>query len=257
MTGQEIPIVDLSIQVDNLYQTSSQVILSNEIESIQVNHIIIPSGNEFIDHNDSEYRSIYLFVRGKGQALLDGVSYDLVPESILLPNDVKQVKINATDENLQYIKVTSKLTSEDLADLKGFPTEHTKKIYFREFADCQSYSEPIKSPNTISRTILPNKYIPRVAMGTVQTTGPDQVGEHAHPMLEQLFLGLSQNNCTVFANDAQVNFTEFSVLHIPLGSKHSVSVDKDKVMYYVWMDFFLDKKGEEWLNTHIVDKESR
>ena len=94
-------------------------------------------------------------------------------------------------------------------------------------------------------------------MGTVRTKGPDRVAPHDHPMLEQLFLGLSENNCTVYADDDHVDFPEHSILHIPLGSSHSVSVEKDEVMYYVWMDFFKDKKGEEWLNTHIVDTDQR
>ena len=102
-------------------------------------------------------------------------------------------------------------------------------------------------------TILPNKYIPRIAMGTVQTKGPDRVGFHEHPMLEQLFLGLTDNNTIVYADEAQIDFPEYSVLHIPLGSSHSVSVEENEVMYYVWMDFFRDKDGEEWLKTHNTD----
>jgi len=90
-------------------------------------------------------------------------------------------------------------------------------------------------------------------MGTVQTKGPDEVAAHKHPMLEQLFLGLSDNSCVVYADDASVEFPEHSLLHIPLGSSHSVSVKKDKILYYVWMDFFLDKQGEEWLQTHKVN----
>ncbi len=74
-------------------------------------------------------------------------------------------------------------------------------------------------------------------------------------MLEQLFLGLSKNNCTAYVDDAQTAFSQYEVLHIPLGANHSVSVEKDEVLYYVWMDFFLDKKGEEWLKTHIVNEE--
>lgn len=67
------------------------------------------------------------------------------------------------------------------------------------------------------------------------------------------FFGLAENSCIVYADDDQIDFPEYSVVHIPLGSSHSVSVDKDKILYYVWMDFFLDKKGEEWLKTHNVD----
>ena len=46
------------------------------------------------------------------------------------------------------------------------------------------------------------------------------------------------------------------MLHIPLGSSHSVTVEEDEIMYYVWMDFFLDKKGEEWLKTHKVNDDN-
>ena len=90
-------------------------------------------------------------------------------------------------------------------------------------------------------------------MGTVQTKGPDKVAAHEHPMLEQLFLGLSKNNCIVYADEDKVDFPQYSVVHVPLGSRHSISVEKDQIMYYVWMDFFLDKKGEDWLQTHKVD----
>ena len=87
-------------------------------------------------------------------------------------------------------------------------------------------------------------------MGTVQTIGPDAVGTHEHPMLDQLFLGLAGNDVIVHADDQQVEFKEFALLHIPIGSSHWVTVEEGKNMYYQWMDFFLTKKGEEWLKTH-------
>ena len=127
---------------------------------------------------------------------------------------------------------------------------HIENSYFKKFVDCEAYTEAIKSPNTVSRTVLPNKYIPRIAMGTVETIGPDKVDPHEHAMLEQLFLGLTDNQVVVFADEAQIEFPAYSVLHIPLGSSHSVKVKEGKKMYYLWMDFFLDKKGEEWLKTH-------
>ncbi|MEM7260203.1 MAG: cupin domain-containing protein, partial [Pseudomonadota bacterium] len=154
------------------------------------------------------------------------------------------------DSALHFLKISCRQTAQDLEELKKLPVENTQKVYHAKFSDCQPYTEAIKSPNTVSRTILSNQYIPRVAMGTVKTTGPDSVAPHSHPMLEQLFLGLSENNCIVYADDNDTRFSPYSVLHIPLGSRHSVAVEEHKVMYYVWMDFFLDKKGEEWLETH-------
>ena len=171
-----------------------------------------------------------------------------------MPNVVEKITIKAAQGNsLHYLKISCKLSVQDYKDLQELPAENTQNVYFAKFTDCQSYTEAIKSPNTVSRTILSNEYIPRVAMGTVQTKGPDKVAAHEHPMLEQLFLGLSKNNCIVYADEDKVDFPQYSVVHVPLGSRHSISVEKDQIMYYVWMDFFLDKKGEDWLQTHKVD----
>lgn len=257
MNPQSIPFVNLNIDLHEQHRPYSKLILGDEIAGIQIEHFILNAGNEIRDLFTKDFKTIYIFMKGNGNAIVKNKNYKLKPETILLPNNAKNLVINsASDDSLHYLKITSELTLQDQLDLKDFPIENTQNVYYAKFKDCQSYTEPIKSPNTISRTILSNKIIPRIAMGTVHTKGPDEVGAHKHPMLEQLFLGLSKNKCVVYADDAEVNFLEYSVLHIPLGSIHSVTVEKDELMYYVWMDFFLDKSGEEWLETHILDEES-
>ena len=257
MSNLAIPVEQLKTRITETNSLYSKSILENEIKNIQVEHLAIICEDKIIDYNVEGYKTIYLFVKGNGIISTSDSSYEIVPETIFLPNIEKRICIEKKGINdLHFIKINCELSIQDLLDLKKFPIENTQSVYYAKFTDCQSYTEPIKSPGTISRTILPNKYIPRIAMGTVQTIGPDKVGEHEHPMLEQLFLGLCNNQCMVYADEAKVDFPEYCLLHIPLGSNHSVSVEKEKVMYYVWMDFFLDKKGEEWLNTHIIDPDS-
>ena len=249
-----IPIEDLKIELTDNTQTATTTILKNEIKGIHVDHIAVTSKKAIEDTFNNDYKTIFLFVKGKGNVIAADSTYEIVPETILLPQAIKNMTINAAkNDTLHYLRITSLLTEQDRLDLADFPDENTKQVYYAKFTDCKSYTEPIKSPNTVSRTILPNKYIPRIAMGTVQTKGPDRVGFHEHPMLEQLFLGLTDNNTIVYADEAQIDFPEYSVLHIPLGSSHSVSVEENEVMYYVWMDFFRDKDGEEWLKTHNTD----
>jgi len=257
MKSQEIPLVSLDLKTEKYTQHFSKSILENEINDIHVELVATTNKNVVTDSTKEGYKTIYLFIKGTGEVIAADTCYEIVPETIFLPNAVEKITIKSTVTTLHYLKITSKLSAQDYLDLQELPTENTQKAYYAKFSDCQSYSEAIKSPNTVSRTILSNEYIPRIAMGTVQTKGPDKVAAHEHPMLEQLFLGLSKNNCIVYADDNKVEFPEHSILHIPLGSSHSVSVEKDEIMYYVWMDFFLDKKGEEWLETHKVDDKIR
>ena len=254
MQAQEIPLASLDTQLHENTDHYSSPILENEIKDVHVEHIAITDEHTIIDTADEGYKTIYLFIKGRGNISAGNTDYEIVPETIFLPNSVESTTISsASKEPLHYLKISCKLSAQDQRDLLDLPAVNTQNAYYAKFSDCQSYSEAIKSPNTVSRTILSNEYIPRIAMGTVQTKGPDKVAAHEHPMLEQLFLGLSENNCIVYADDNKKDFPEFSVLHIPLGSRHSVAVEKDKVMYYVWMDFFVDKKGEEWLKTHNID----
>lgn len=248
---QDIPIEFLSMELEQNQQEQKLNILKNEIDGVTSEHITITSNITKKANPIKGYKTIYLFIKGYGKLISGDSIYDIVPESIMLPNNVEGISFRPIEKDtLHYLKISVFQTELDIQDIKTFPKENTNTIYFKKFTDCKSYTEPIKSPQTTSRTILPNKYIPRVAMGTVKTIGPDAVGAHEHAMLEQLFFGLTDNQTIVYADDAQVDFPEYSLLHIPRGSSHSVSVNDGNEMYYVWMDFFVDKDGEEWLKTH-------
>lgn len=254
--SQDIPIELLTMELELNQQKQNKVILNNEIDGVTSEHVTITSTVTKKVEIDKNHKTIYLFIKGYGNLTSGGKTYNIVPETIMLPNTVEDISFKPVEnDTLHYLKISVFQTELDIEDIKTFPKENTDNIYFAKFTDCESYTEPIKSPQTTSRTILPNKYIPRVAMGTVKTIGPDQVGAHEHGMLEQLFLGLTGNQTIVYADDAQVDFPEYSLLHIPRGSSHSVSVNANNEMYYVWMDFFVDKDGEEWLKTHNTKEE--
>jgi len=197
------------------------------------------------------YVHIFLFIKGNGVLSADTLRFSLEPETIAIPSAFRSVRVEVGEnDTLHFLHFIKQLTPEDLEDLASFPVENKYDIYFTRFSDCEAYTEKIKSPNTVSRTVLPADIIPRVSLGTVETKGPDAVGAHEHAMLDQLFLGLTGNDVTVHADDLSSHFTEYSLLHIPIGSSHWVTVEENKKMYYMWMDFFLTREGQEWLKTH-------
>jgi len=74
-------------------------------------------------------------------------------------------------------------------------------------------------------------------------------------MLEQLFFGLADNDCILTADDAQMEFKENMLLHIPLGSTHGVEVHAPKKLHYIWIDFFKDKKDMDWIVQEHIHEE--
>ena len=129
-------------------------------------------------------------------------------------------------------------------------SEKARSVYFQRLDQARKYTEAIKSANTVSRTLVPGDVVPRFATGSVTVDGPDRVAPHAHPMLEQLFLGLPGSCQTVTADETVAVLHALDLLHIPLGSTHGVTVGDGDMMNYLWFDFFRDTEGMAWLQTH-------
>ncbi|MBC8376687.1 MAG: hypothetical protein H8E26_11640 [FCB group bacterium] len=226
-------------------------LMQNEIAETEVNHTILAGPLSHREKLARKHDHILIFIKGVGTLRSGSDAYSIEPESIALTNAQKRVLIEvAAGDTLHYIHIKKKLSKLDQKEMKTFPSKNREGIYFKRFVDCEAYTEKIKSPNTVSRTVLPKDHAPRVAMGTVDTKGPDAVGAHEHPMLDQLFLGLSGNDAMVFAGTDSIAFHEWEILHIPIGASHWVTVGENKRMYYQWMDFFLTTAGQEWLKTH-------
>ena len=247
----DIVVQDLNMQLVSGSSTFSEELLIGEIADTKVEHFAYVGPTKQTITISKEYGNMFVFIKGKGILNSDTLSFQIVPESIAIPFTFDNIDIEvAAGDTLHYISVTKKLTTEDYEDFSRYPQENKYDIFFTKFSDCEPYTEKIKSPKTTSRTVLPQDIIPRVVLGTVETAGPDEVGAHKHPMLDQLFLGLTGNDIVVYADGKSVELGEYSLLHIPIGSSHWVTVGEGKKLYYLWMDFFIDREGQEWLKTH-------
>jgi hypothetical protein len=162
------------------------------------------------------------------------------------------VTIRTSNASLQFLEFIIDLSQTDVTEME----ENAPKFpIFLSYSDCKTYKEKIKSEKTVSRTLLSEYTFPRLCIGSVETTGDDHVAAHRHPMLEQLFFGLQDNDCIVKADESEMEFKESVLLHIPLGSNHSVDVQKPKKLHYIWIDLFRERKGMDWITQeHIPDE---
>ena len=200
------------------------------------------------------FQRVLFVVQGAG-CVTAGVSSTSISESAeglpftYVPEIGSSVSIEAVGStSLLALEVQQQLAPQDNLEACACRLPHALP-----YSAAGTYKEAIKSPKTTSRTLVPAGVVPRFAAGSVQTCGPDDVAPHAHPMLEQLFLGLPSCDCTVTADAASAPLEALDLLHIPLGSMHGVRVDEGKGMHYLWLDFFRDKAAEAWLDNHVDD----
>ena len=246
----KIPVEALPIGSASPSGVSVQPLMVGEIPEVSVDLVTVSGGATHAEPARPDDAVVWLLVDGNGSMQAKDRQYAVSGETIARAPQGWDWKIAAPDGTaMQLVRVRRKLTAVDFDELKKFP-EFQQEPLVKAFKDCTPYGEAIKSAKTVSRTLLPENYVPRMAMGTVETTGPDAVAPHRHAMLEQLFLGLKGNDITVTADSEKAALGEFTILHIPLGSFHGAQVAEGKRLHYVWMDFFADKAGQEWLKTH-------
>jgi quercetin dioxygenase-like cupin family protein len=205
---------------------------------------------------------VFLVLSGAGEFVSSGKHHPVARETIARFPLGRKVWIKATAtattsapatppdaQGMSLLILRQTLTPADREDLAA-NAHAPRAVYLKTFAECAPYAEAIKSAKTVSRTLLPRDIVPRMAIGTVETTGPDKVAPHRHPMLEQYFLGLESNDITVVADGIRVPLKAHELFHIPLGSNHGAEVESGRKLHYVWMDFFQNREGLEWLDGH-------
>jgi hypothetical protein len=224
-------------------------VLPGEITGINTFYLEMPQGRSYLYKPGKKSVSLFLVTHGKGNISQGNRNFEVDNVNLFVPSVLEKASIMATGGTLGILEIIIELNDKEFQSVK----QQTGTLpYFVDYTKCTPYKEVIKSPKTVSRTILPENIIPRFAMGSVETTGPDTVGAHAHPMLEQLFFGLATNDCIVKADEAVTTFSENMLLHIPLGSTHGVKVDEGKVLYYVWMDLFRSSEDMNYIREHHI-----
>ena len=225
-------------------------VLPGEIPGIRSTMLSMAPGVMHCEPASEEEDRVFLVLSGHGELTADGKGYPVAGETIAHFPVGWSVDVKANGaQGLDILVLRLTLTPVDREDLAAH-TGLNRVAYVKAFKECEPYGEAIKSAKTVSRTLLPKDIVPRMAIGTVETTGPDKVSPHRHPMLEQYFLGLQNNDIVVVSDDARTALKADDLFHIPSRSNHGAEVADGRKLYYVWMDFFQDRKGLEWLNAH-------
>ena len=251
--GAPPPFVKVALETGKVGGGSPAVVkdlLAGEVPGIRASLVSLGPGGRHVEGRSSAEDKVYLVLEGRGAVVADGTPLPVGRQTIVrLPVGTDASLAADASATLDVLVLRHALSDEDRKDLAAHP-ENQARPYVREFSECPTYGEAIKSAKTTSRTLLPKDVVPRMSIGTVETAGPDRVAPHAHPMLEQFFLGLEGNDIVVRADGGQTALGAYELVHIPLGSSHGAEVAEGKKMHYVWMDFFRDREGLRWLETH-------
>lgn len=245
-----------SIKTECLSSVAAEItgkeVLPGEIAGLASIYYTVPKGDAAEVAPADGMGLVALAVGGSGEIQSGSDSFTVNETAFFAPVHGTGFSLKATSDAFQCLVLVIDLGAEDLAEIEK-KREHYP--FFMSYSQCKTYKEKIKSEKTVNRTLLPVHIFPRLCIGSVETTGKDHVAAHEHPMLEQLFYGLKDNDCVVHADDLQTQFAEDVLLHIPLGSSHSVDVEEGRKLHYIWIDLFKDASGASWIEQEHEDEE--
>ncbi len=219
-------------------------LLAGEIPGLEIIHRAVPASQvmRFPPIPPANGR-VLLFLSGTGHVVCGEWRGDMREMALLVPRQSQTLSAHADTvlHALDFVMVFSE------SDEREFRRASRRYPLLRTYSACERYTEAIKSSTTINRTLLPANIFPRLCLGSVEATGPDVVAAHRHPMLEQLFVGLAGNDARVRADDTEIDFGAYVLLHIPLGSEHSVHVGPGRKLHYIWVDWFRNADDVAWI----------
>ena len=237
-------IVEAKLDLTHTTRASERM-LPGQIPGATVYHHVMMSGDVMQFMADPGFIRILFLCQGEVTFALDGREWLYAEKAVFvpLPEQTVDVKVQQTAHMLEVRWELIEADREELSQRRDqFPVT-------ARYVDAMQYRDPFKSEKTISRAIIPHRLLPRFAMGSVQTYADDLIGQHEHPLLDQFFFSLPENNMTLLIDDIQYPMGRDTLLHIPLGSNHGVSVTGDEVAHYIWIDFIPDpEKGNAYLD---------
>ena len=244
---EEVKIIPLEA---DLTVTHSEELCVGAIKgATPVNHTI--AKGESITLEPCGAYHILVLVAGTVRFTTGGKDYVWNERLTFIPDLEESVCMNA-ETDAQVLEIRWEMIESDYALIEEY-RENTPFPYQVPYATATQYRDRNKSDKTISRKMIEQRHIPRFALGSVESYGPDFVKSHDHPMLDQFFVSFPENDMFLLIDYEPYRMRGNEICHIPLGSNHGVDVTERKHLHYMWIDFMVDDTAMARLDSSHKD----
>jgi hypothetical protein len=231
----------------NIGGSGTACMLPGEIPGAAVYFHKLSPGKHICFSDGRDFARIFFLCSGEAEFRGPGGTFRYDEKAVYVHHPDQTVEAAAfTDAHI--LEIRRELGDEDWKVLEEAQVNFPVTSRYR---DALQYRDPFKSEKTISRAILPQRIIPRFAMGSVETYAEDLIGQHEHPLLDQFFFSFPENDMDLLLDNIVYPMKGDTLLHIPLGCNHGVSVTGKQCAHYLWIDYVFGEEGLTFLDkTH-------
>ncbi len=225
-------------------QSCTVSLLEGEISGAEVFHHSLKKGEVLsLDEQPEKLRT--LLVIDGAIALKNMEAGSILGEKCTCVTGVGKAVKADTLEDTHILEILWRL---DKTGLDFLSQNGTQLPMIQDYKKCSQYREEFKTKKSISRAMIDHHALPGFCMGSNESYGPDLVGKHAHPLLDQFFFSFEENDVDLLIDDIVQPYKGNTLIHIPLGSDHGVSISGGKKMHYVWIDFMVGAGAVSYLD---------
>ena len=220
-------------------KSTSKRMLEGTIPGASVFHYAMIKGDKIAMKAEGTFVRILFLCSGDATFTIEGKDYNYAEKVCVAGNHIQDIDITANSE-ADLVEIRWQVVESDIEEILNGTTVYPITC---KYSEAEQYRDPFKSLKTISRAIIPQRVIPRFAMGSVETYDEDLIGKHAHPLLDQFFFTFPENNMDLLVDDLVYPLGGDTLLYIPLGSNHGVQVKDGQTAHYIWIDFIQDAEA--------------
>lgn len=170
--------------------------------------------------------------------------YAIDEQAVFTPDfDREELELTSGETELEYIHIMGEMIDVDLRQM-----DHCQYVLPRmvKLNDSIEYTERFTQESgskVVSHSIIAGRHQGRYTMGWNIGAGPDFVGQHTHPTLEQWYFMIDGSDFTYVAGGERIPVKAGDISFTPHGTSHGSECGENGFINYVW--FELNRAWEE------------
>lgn len=214
-------------------------ILAETCPDVDLNLCTLQEGHQrsFPVYSRMDKMQIFVFTAGCGMVQSGSQLFAIDEQSVFIPDfDREELVITAGDADLEMIHIVGPMNDTDRRQM-----DHCQYVLprFVRFSEAIQYTERFTQESGAKvkqHSIIAGRHLGRYTMGWVIGQGPDFVGQHTHPSLEQWYFMLQGADFTYDAGNTQIDVKEGDVSFTPHGTSHGSTCREDGFINYLWFE---------------------
>lgn len=170
--------------------------------------------------------------------------YEIDDRAVFIPDfDKAELSVTSGENELCFYRITGPMTDVDHRQMNHCRYVLPRFVRLRESIEYTEGFTQESGSRVVSHSIIAGRHLGRYTMGWNIGAGPDFIGQHTHPTLEQWYFMLDGSNFNYIAGGNEIPVKAGDISFTPHGTSHGSSCTEKGYINYVW--FELNRAWEE------------